>query len=249
MKVTTNNTPTNAVSEKKSSQNDLESLGGDLELEGVQEKPSFARVLDRVTHTRRDSRSDHTESHTKESPSLQQARTKRKDEDEPEAVLVPDRAKVSEPLGTTDPNLDVHSILPTEDLEKIVAACRVEIVGGRQEVQLDLSHSVLNGLRVKVSADSTGRITTEFLSGNEGVKSLIDSRSAELVALLRSRGINLVNFKSSLAAETNTSDSGSKREHDGKLEAVASRAPQATNESADDHSRADDLALGATYRA
>jgi hypothetical protein len=249
MKVTSNTTPANAVAEKRSSPEDLESLAGDLELEGVSEKPSFASVLDRVTQSRRDSRPAHTEEHPKESSSFQATRTKRKDEDEADTLVVTDRVQVGEPLGNTDPTPDVHAILHTEDLEKIVAACRVEIVGGRPEVQLDLSHSILDGLRVKVSADSMGRITTEFLTANEGVKSLIDSRSAEMIALLRSRGINVVNFTSSLAAETHTSNSGSRGEQDSELEATKNRAAQSNTEAASDSNSADDLALGATYRA
>jgi hypothetical protein len=250
MKVPSNTTQTNAVPEKRSSPNDPESLAGDLELDGVSEKPSFASVLDRVTHSRRDSKLEDTGTHSKEPSTLQPARTKQKDEEEADAVVVvPERVQASEPIGSTDPTPDVHAILHTEDLEKIVAACRVAIVGGRPEVQLDLSHSVLDGLRVKVSADSMGRITTEFLAGNEGVKSLIDSRSSELIALLRSRGINEVNFSSSLAAESYTSNSGSRREPDRNLEAVGNRAAQSTAEPASDSNSADDLALGATYRA
>jgi hypothetical protein len=249
MKVTSNNTQTNAVSEKRSSANDPESLGGDLELDGVAEKPSFASVLDRVTHSRRDSKLENAETHSKESSSLQRAPTKRKDEEEAGTVVIPAHAQVSETIAITDPTPDIHAILPTGDLEKIVAACRVAIVGGRPEVQLDLSHSVLDGLRVKVSADSMGRITTEFLAGNESVKSLIDSRSSELIALLRSRGINEVNFRSSLAAETYTSNSGSRREPDPNVEVVENRAAQSTDEAAMDSTSADDLALGATYRA
>ena len=102
---------------------------------------------------------------------------------------------------------------------------------------------------MKVSLDARGGVTTEFLAANEGVKSLLDSRSAELIALLRSRGIDLVNFRSSLASTTNTgSDSGSRQDSDSKLETSKNRAVQSI-ESGSESDTADDIAMGATYRA
>jgi hypothetical protein len=250
-----NNTQTNPTPEKGASRNDLDTpLSGEFELDGVSEKPSFANVLDRVTQSSKQSRNVHGEEHSKTSDSTPQARTKSKEEEQrnTDGVVVSDRLPTREPLATVDPSMDVHTILQTEDLAKIVAACRVENVAGRPEVQLDLSHSVLDGLRVKVRVDSLGGVTTEFLAANEGVKNLLDSRSAELIALLRSRGINLVNFRSSLSAATDTgSDSSSRQDHGSKLEAVKNPSAQSTHSigQADSDSSSDDIARGATYRA
>ena len=128
MKVTSNNPQTNPASEKAPSRNDPETpLSGELELDGVSEKPSFASVLDRMTQSRHQQRSEQKGDHSKESASPQQARTKRKDEEQETGVVVAsDRLTVREPLGNIDPNTDVHALLPTEDLEKILAACRVQ---------------------------------------------------------------------------------------------------------------------------
>lgn len=252
MKVTSdNNTQLKpATVDKESSRSDLDVLTGDeIGLDGLSEKTSFASVLDRVTQARKEPASSHTERHSDGTLARQEHKARQKDDSEDNAaVAVPDRALVREPIANPEPSTDVNAVLPAGDLEKIVAACRVQVVAGeRHEVTLDLSRSVLDGLRVKVSADSAGRITTEFLAANDGIKSLLDARSSELIALLRSRGVNLATFKSSVAADGNGgSDAQSRQDHESKLEGVRSGA---SHETEPDSAAANDLAIGATYRA
>jgi hypothetical protein len=256
MKVTNDNNTQlkpGTTSEKQSTRGDLDALAGDdMELDGLSEKPSFASVLDRVTQSRKEPRAEHTEKRSDGPPVLPESKTKEKDEPEDAAaVAVPGRSLVPEPLANAEMKTDIRAMVPTGDLEKIVAACRVEVVGGGQhEVTLDLSHSVLEGLRVKVSADASGRVTTEFLAANDGIKSLLDARSPELIALLRSRGINLVNFKASVAADTNSgADSRSRRDQGSTIQSIQQNGAALSSNESEAESASDERAIGATYRA
>ena len=109
---------------------------------------------------------------------------------------------------------------------------------------------MLEGLRVKVSADGAGKITADFLAANEGIKALLDSRSSELIEQLRARGITVAEFKSSVTADANDRHDARREQQPasaeriaGKTEVVASAGETETtiNE--------DSLAAGATYRA
>jgi hypothetical protein len=54
---------------------------------------------------------------------------------------------------------------------------------------------VLEGLRVKLSTDSGGRVTAEFIAASERVRAQVDARASELAELMRSRGINLAEVR------------------------------------------------------
>jgi hypothetical protein len=256
MKITNENTqlnPGTSIS-KESTRPDPATIPGDeLMLEGLSQKPSFASVLDRVTQSRKDKGDDHTQEHSDGPTPPAETRTREQDDsDEPTALAFGDSSTPGGPVISTEIPTDVRAVLPPMDLDSIVAACQVQVTaGGQREVILDLSHTVLNGLRVKLSANSTGGITTEFLAANEGVKTLLDARSAELIALLRTRGINLTAFKSSVAADANSGgETGSEQDHKGKLEGVSQTATTSTiAESESDPRATDELAIGATYRA
>lgn len=98
---------------------------------------------------------------------------------------------------------NARAILHVMDLERIVASVRTQITaGGRREVTLEMQRSVLEGLRVKLSADPSGRVTAEFIAASEQVRAQVEARSAELTDLLRSRGVNLASLKTSLGSET-----------------------------------------------
>lgn len=103
---------------------------------------------------------------------------------------------------------NARAILHIADLERIVAAVRTQTNSvGQREVTIELQHSVLEGLRVKLSADERGRVTAEFIAASEKVKAQLDARSADLADLLRSRGVDL-------AALRTTFDANSSGQHD-----------------------------------
>jgi hypothetical protein len=116
------------------------------------------------------------------------------DEERHDFVLDP-RGKVAGP----EPHLEVAEARPVlhgTDLERIVLAVHTQLVGGgRREVTLELSRSVLAGLRVRLRADAGGRISAEFVVGDEEVRTLLERRSQELTDLLGSRGIDLSTLK------------------------------------------------------
>lgn len=102
-------------------------------------------------------------------------------------------AAVGEALGA-------RSILHVADLERIVSAVRAQLVDGvRHVVTIELRRSVLEGLKVKLSAEG-GRVTAEFIAASERVRAQLDTRAAELAELLRGRGVNLEALRTSVEA-------------------------------------------------
>jgi hypothetical protein len=89
-------------------------------------------------------------------------------------------------------NMSARAILHVADLERIVSAVRAQLVeGGRHVVTIELRRSVLEGLKVKLTAEGGGRVTAEFVAASERVRSQLDARAGELAELLRGRGVNL----------------------------------------------------------
>jgi flagellar hook-length control protein FliK len=236
--------------DKQSSRTEFDALsGGDLSADGISEKADFATVLARVTRSHDQS---HPREHAGDSTRLSETKTRKEDDDQTRAAAVGQPVDTPRGLQSVAPaNVDAPSILHSLDLDKIVTACQVNLIRGAQpEVIVDLSRSVLEGLRVKVRSDAAGRITAEFLASNEGIKSLLDSRSTELIALLRSRGIDLAEFKSSVTADTNTRGNDRRESNAGSPVAAASeKASNAGAPSADDSGNAAGAASGSTYRA
>jgi hypothetical protein len=108
-----------------------------------------------------------------------------------------------------------RAVLHIADLEKLVSVVRTQIhADGRREVTLVLHRSVLDGLRVKLSADGAGRINAEFIASTEKVRAQVDARSAELADLLRSRGIALAGLRTSVGAGADQDASGGGRGRD-----------------------------------
>jgi len=92
-----------------------------------------------------------------------------------------------------------RSILHVADLERIVSAVRSQVAdGGRHVVTIELRRSVLEGLKVTLSADGAGRVTAEFIAASERVRSQLDARASELAELLRGRGVNLAALRTSV---------------------------------------------------
>jgi hypothetical protein len=111
----------------------------------------------------------------------------------------------SQPNNLREPSLEretgplpVRAILHISDLERIVALCRVNTFENRQEVLLQLPNSIFSGLRVKITSDARGGVTTEFLAQQESVRAQLAARANELGELLQSRGIKLAQVKTSL---------------------------------------------------
>lgn len=92
-----------------------------------------------------------------------------------------------------------RSILHIADLERLISTIRSQsLLGGKREIILQLRRSVLEGLQVKITTDPTSKVQIEFLAANEKVRSEIDKHSEELAGILRGRGINLENLKTTV---------------------------------------------------
>lgn len=151
-----------------------------------------------------------------------------------------------------------RAILNIADLERIVSTIRTQFVAGnRREVTIDLHRSVLEGLRVKLSSDDTGRVTAEFISGSAAVKEQLDAHASGLADLLRSRGVDLASLKTSVggdAAGQGDNSRGDSRDAPTPLVNGATAAPRNDSASANaaapaaapDHA---DGAASSTYRA
>jgi Flagellar hook-length control protein FliK len=257
MKVTSNHSNelnTNKKVENQPAGNEFDSAALDGVLPGASEKSDFAGVLDRVTRSHQESQTRHSERGSDDHAGTRESKTRDKDKVESDGYTPgSERVVTREPVAITEATTDTRPVLHSVDLESIVTACRVQLAtNGQQEVTLALSRSMLDGLQVRVSSDAAGRITADFLAANEGIKSLLDGRSAELIEQLRARGINLAEFKSSVAA-----DSGDRNEsRDGeqptsRSEPIAGRTESVATVSDSEslNTTEDSLAAGATYRA
>lgn len=182
----------------------------------------FASVLRDVTHPIREERD---ESNTRERDSRDEAKSADRPDRERETQRREDRHQEGGTGGGFDPRggvrevslgseiTNARSILHIADLERVVASVRTQIVAnGHREVTIELQRSVLEGLRVKLSADSAGRITAEFIASSEQVRAQIDARATELSDLLRSRGIDLAQLRTTVSGDSNQHASGDGRQ-------------------------------------
>ncbi|HET6976020.1 MAG TPA: hypothetical protein VFI24_06840 [Pyrinomonadaceae bacterium] len=212
-----------------------------------QDKSSFASVLDRVTNSHHKARDTSSE----EGKSAASSKTRERDEDKVDDVSLAntDRTPAPEPVATSEVETNSWPIVHTLDLDSIVTACQVQLAGnGQKAVMLELSHSMLEGLRVKLTSDGAGRITADFLAANEGVKSVIDGRSMELMEVLRSRGINLAEFRSSVSADANSRNDSQERQTAAGAERIGGQT-KAVASLEETEVKENELAAGATYRA
>ncbi len=127
------------------------------------------------------------------------------DADKHQAVANPMQFREGLPRIDSGAAVNARAILHVVDLERIVAMVRTQSApGGRQEISLRLSRSVLEGLQVKLTRDPSGSIEAEFIAASERVRAQLEARSADLTDLLRSRGVNIASLKTSIG----TGDSG-----------------------------------------
>lgn len=92
-----------------------------------------------------------------------------------------------------------RAIITDYDLSSIVSTIRTDMTqAGRREVLIELSHSVLEGLRIRIGSDTYGHLRAELIATSEQVKAQLDHRADDLTDLLRARGINLSALKTTL---------------------------------------------------
>jgi hypothetical protein len=157
-----------------------------------------------------------------------------------------------QPLKLDSPVASAQAILPAADMERILAAIRTQVLpGGHRAVTLDLQRSVLEGLRIKLTADPHGRIAVEFLANSEAVKGQIDARAGELVQMFGAHGVKLETLQSSVGnASTHTGDARSRqgREPQPALAGIDKR-PRPASPLTDDSDDGSAFTSNATYRA
>ncbi|HKR13351.1 MAG TPA: flagellar hook-length control protein FliK [Pyrinomonadaceae bacterium] len=253
MKITPDkNTEMNASQkiDTQSAGNKLGVAGADrLIPDAMTEKSNFASVLDRVTRSHNDARDRSENGKSTASSETRERKTSEDDTatDDVQPANV-ERTVMREPVPVNEVETSSRPLVHNVDMNSIVTACQVQLAAnGQKEVTLQLSHSMLEGLRVKLTSDGAGRINAEFLAATEGIKSLLDGRSAELIEQLRSRGINLAEFRSSLAADANSRNDSQQQqspERNGETRVVAALDEPESTDAVEDG-----LAAGATYRA
>jgi len=215
------------------------------------EKSDFAGVLDKVTRSHQESSSRPTERGSGGRADKRDPRSEDKDKAESQVfVATSERPLAPEPAAITTDNLDAHAILHSADLERIVTACQVQLgANGQQEVTLILSRSMLEGLQVKVTTDGAGRVSANFLAANEGINSLLNTRSAELAEMLRARGIDLAGFKSSVATSANDRNESQREQQPAPRVTERAKSVAALSASEPATPTTEGPASGATYRA
>lgn len=145
-----------------------------------------------------------------------------------------------------------RAILHVADLERIVSAVRAQLVeGGRHVVTIELRRSVLEGLKVKLTAEGGGRVTAEFIASSERVRAQLDARAGELGELLRGRGVNLAALRTGV--ETGAGATGGDHQNEEFSQSVG-RALAASTDAADATQAAEPAAetggdASNTYRA
>jgi len=137
--------------------------------------------------------------------------------------------------------------------ENILLSVRTEIVaGGQPQTVIDLPRSMLEGLRVKLSTDRTGRISAEFVARTEEVRAQVDARSTDLVDMLRFRGINLAALSTSVGTEMKGGDDSRRRQPPAETHKAAVNSTVAIGDSPSNSGnsrQAGDSDDGFTYRA
>lgn len=223
----------------------------------------FASVLDNVMRAPSEGDKDRPgdKSHkTAEADQPEHIRPEQKNKplEEAEQEVIQALALDTSPARAPHPVLEITSpreILHIADLEKVTLTVRAQVVTGAQpQVILELPHSVLDSLRVKLSASGPGRITAEFLVRDETVKAQIDAHSTGLADMLRSRGINLETIKTSVSADLSGGNgSPDRRSQERRFEApspgVASRVNSAAQPANPSDTREADLISNTLYRA
>ncbi|MFN0124519.1 MAG: hypothetical protein ACKV2V_28800 [Blastocatellia bacterium] len=176
-------------------------------LDGARE---FARALDRAGAPREDAAEEERREarEQREAPGSRTAERSRDDrgndhEDDQQQDNGPGLSTLILPAGENG-KTDALAILPPAGLQRMLVTIRTQLTpGGMREVLMDLHESVLQGLRVRLTATPTGRLTADFMTSDARVKTLLDTRAAELGDLLRAQGVNLAAVRTSLEPQAN----------------------------------------------
>jgi hypothetical protein len=178
---------------------------------------SFASVLDSVETAGELPRGEKEKEENRLRPGEAAPRTvDERDRDRPKDLVSPEAPtaplpKVVSPLESGGEEiLTARQILSVRDLDNVVVTIK-NFPGHQPQAIIDLPNSVLQGLRVKLSEDSLGRINAEFLVRNDGVKAQIDGRAPDLIELLRFRGVNLAALRTSVSAEFSSGDTDTRQ--------------------------------------
>lgn len=100
-------------------------------------------------------------------------------------------------------------ILHVVDMEKIVATVRAQTFSGNEaQATIQLSHSILNGLSIKLQTDARGRVSAEITATTEAAKRIVDAHARELHEMLQARGLDVTSFSTSLAEDGGGSFAG-----------------------------------------
>ncbi len=100
-------------------------------------------------------------------------------------------------------------ILHVVDMEKIVATVRTQTFSGNEaQATIQLSHSILNGLSIKLQTDARGRVSAEITATTDAAKRIVDAHARELNNLLQARGLDVASFTTTLAEDSGGSFMG-----------------------------------------
>jgi flagellar hook-length control protein FliK len=183
--------------------------------QSVAQGRDFASVLDEVNREREQQdqhikEDERTETKTSDRAGRERLVQKREDRHDSETGGggFGRRSEISETALLTEAT-NARAILHIADLEKIVAAVRTQMLsGGRHEVTLDLHRSVLEGLRIRLTRDTQGRLNAEFIASTEKVRSQLEARAPELSELLRARGVDLASLNTKVEADAGQTATG-----------------------------------------
>jgi flagellar hook-length control protein FliK len=191
--------------------------GGENEgAQSIAQGRDFASVLDEVNrehelkdqHVKEDERTDAKTSDRAERERLVQKREDRHDGETGGGGGFGRRNEIGDTVLHTEAT-SARAILHIADLERIVASVRTQMLsGGRQEVTLDLHRSVLEGLRIRLTRDTQGRLNAEFIASTERVRSQLEARAPELSELLRARGVDLASLNTKVEADAGQTATG-----------------------------------------
>jgi hypothetical protein len=178
---------------------------------------SFASVLDSVETAGESPRAEKDKEENPLRPGETAPRTvDDRDRDRPGEPVSPEAPTAPLPQAVTplessgEEIVTARQILSVRDLDSVVLTIK-NFPGHQPQAIIDLPNSVLQGLRVKLSEDSLGRINAEFLVRNDGVKAQIDGRAPDLIELLRFRGVNLAGLRTSVGAEFSSGDTDTRQ--------------------------------------
>ncbi len=96
-----------------------------------------------------------------------------------------------------------RAILHIADLERIISSIRSQTFADSKQVLIELKHSVLQGLELKLTIGKDKGIIAEFIAANESIKNQLNAKAEELATILRNRGVKLTGLSVSLGSESN----------------------------------------------